>query len=301
MNKNTMNENTMNKNTMNKGKIGAIIAGAVVVSVGVGLMICTEKVPAGYVGVVYSMNGGIEKEVLNQGWHLVGPTKKVTTYSIATEQLYLSADKKEGSRENESFDVVCRDGKMNVDFEMSYAFDADKINELFTRYRGMSGEDVIDNIVRGKVKTFTNEVTSQYSVLEAHMEKKGEINKKLTERLKEGLAEYGINVESATLTQTRVDETIEAAITERSKASQELEAEKQRREKAELEAETKKIQAQGEADAALIKAQGEAEANRVLQESLTSELIELKRIEKWNGSNAQTVVNGTDATVVTGE
>lgn len=284
---------------MNKGTIGAIITGALIVGAGAGTLICTEKVPAGYVGVVYSMNGGIEDEVLSQGWHIVGPTKKVTTYSIATEQLYMSADAKEGSKEDDSFDVVCRDGKMNVDFEMSYSFDADKINELFTRYRGMSGEDVINNIVRGKVKTFTNEVTSQYSVLEAHMEKKGEINKKLTERLKEGLSEYGVNIESATLSQTRVDQTIEAAITERSKASQELEAEKQRKEKAELEAETKKIQAQGEADAALIKAQGEANANRALQESITPELIEMKRIEKWNGSNAQTVVNGVDSTVVT--
>lgn len=284
---------------MNKGTIGAIITGALIVGAGAGTLICTEKVPAGYVGVVYSMNGGIEDEVLSQGWHIVGPTKKVTTYSVATEQLYMSADVKEGSKEDDSFDVVCRDGKMNVDFEMSYSFDADKINELFTRYRGMSGEDVINNIVRGKVKTFTNEVTSQYSVLEAHMEKKGEINKKLTERLKEGLSEYGVNIESATLSQTRVDQTIEAAITERSKASQELEAEKQRKEKAELEAETKKIQAQGEADAALIKAQGEANANRALQESITPELIEMKRIEKWNGSNAQTVVNGVDSTVVT--
>ena len=284
---------------MNKGTIGAIITGALIVGAGAGTLICTEKVPAGYVGVVYSMNGGIEDEVLSQGWHIVGPTKKVTTYSVATEQLYMSADAKEGSKEDDSFDVVCRDGKMNVDFEMSYSFDADKINELFTRYRGMSGEDVINNIIRGKVKTFTNEVTSQYSVLEAHMEKKGEINKKLTERLKEGLSEYGVNIESATLSQTRVDQTIEAAITERSKASQELEAEKQRKEKAELEAETKKIQAQGEADAALIKAQGEANANRALQESITPELIEMKRIEKWNGSNAQTVVNGVDSTVVT--
>lgn len=283
---------------MNKGKIGAILAGIVVAAVGVGAMFCTEKVPVGYVGVVYSMNGGVQGEVLSQGWHILSPTKKSILYSVATEQLYMSADGKEGSKDNDSFDVVCKDGRMNVDFEMSYSFDMDNVANLVTRYRGMSGKEVINNIIRGKVKTFTNEVTSQFTVLEAHMEKKGELNRMLTEHLKNSLSEFGVTVESATLSQTRVDATIEAAITERSKAAQELEAEKQRRQKAELEAETKKIQAQGEADAALIKAQGEADANKALQQSITPELIELKRIEKWNGSEATTVVNGYNPAVV---
>lgn len=68
-----------------KGFIGAIVL-AVILFGGVilGLM-CTERIPAGYVGVVYNMNGGVDGEVLQQGWHLVSPTKKVTTYSIGAE------------------------------------------------------------------------------------------------------------------------------------------------------------------------------------------------------------------------
>lgn len=59
-----------------KGFIGAIVL-AVVLFGGVilGLM-CTERIPAGYVGVVYNMNGGVDGEVLQQGWHLVSPTKE---------------------------------------------------------------------------------------------------------------------------------------------------------------------------------------------------------------------------------
>lgn len=77
-----------------KGFIGAIVL-AVVLFGGVilGLM-CTERIPAGYVGVVYNMNGGVDGEVLQQGWHLVSPTKKVTTYSIGIEQSYLTAENK---------------------------------------------------------------------------------------------------------------------------------------------------------------------------------------------------------------
>lgn len=263
---------------MSKRKIGGYATAVAMVGITVFGIMCTTRIPAGYVGVVYSASG-IEDKVLSQGWRFILPGKKVTKYSIATEQLYLSADAKEGSKDDDSFDVMCKDGKLNVDLEMSYSYDAEKVSTVFTRYRGMSGQDVINNIVRGKIKTFTNEVTSQYSVLEAHMEKKGELNKTLTEHLQSKLIEYGITVESATLTRTKADPAVEAAITERSKAAQELEAEKQKQEKALLEAETKKIQAEGDATAQIIAAEAEAEANKAKQASITDELIRMTEAE----------------------
>lgn len=246
---------------------------------GLCVLLCTERIPAGYVGVVYSMNGGIQDEVLTQGWHIVSPTKKVTRYSVATEQLYMSADSREGSEGNESFDVTCLDGKMNVDFEMSYSFNADKVNEVFTKYRGMSGQDVIDSIVRGKIKTKVSEVTSQYTVLEAYMEKKAQLNKDITIALQDYLDEFGVTVESANITAARVDAQIEQAITERSKVAQELEIEKQRQEKARLEAETKVIEAQGEAEKVRIEAEAEANKNKEIAGSLTPELLEKMEME----------------------
>ena len=263
---------------MKRGKIGAILAGLVIVVGAVSVAICTEKVPAGYVGVQYSMSGGISDEVLSQGWHIVSPTKKVSLYSVATEQLFMSADEKEGSKDDDSFDVVCKDGVLNVDFEMSYSFDAEKVPNIFSRYRGMSGDDIINNVIRGKIKTYTNEVTSQFTVLEAHMEKKGELNRMLTEHLRNMLAD-SVEVESATLSRTTASAEVEASITKRTTTAQELEAEKQKQEKVALEAETKRIQAQGEADALLIKAQAEAEANKLLEESISDNLIRMKEAE----------------------
>lgn len=284
---------------MNSKKIGALIVGAVLAGGIIFGISGLERIKPGYVGVVYSLNGGIQDDVLTQGMKWVGPGKKTVQYSIATEQLYMSADEKDGSKGNDSFDVICRDGKLNADFEMSYSFNAEDVPSIFTRYRGMSGEDVVNNIIRGKIKTFVNEVTSQYSVLEAHLEKKGELNRAITEHLRESLSSFGVTVESANLTRTKPDAAVEEAITKRSAAAQELEAETLKQEQARKEAETKKIKAQGEAEAKLIEAEAEAKANEVLQQSLTPELIEIRRIEKWNGSNAQTVVNGTDSTVVT--
>lgn len=57
---------------MSKGLVGGIATGIIIVGIIVGGVICTKKVPAGYVGIVYNMNGGIDGEVLTQvgiWWH----------------------------------------------------------------------------------------------------------------------------------------------------------------------------------------------------------------------------------------
>lgn len=254
--------------------LGLILA--VLIAVLVFVVLCVEKIPRGCVGSIYSISGGTSNEVLTEGWHIVAPNKKVTEYSVATEQLLLTKAKQDGSKENESFNATCKDGVLNVDLEMSYHFNAEDIPTIAKKYRGLSGEDIINTRIKSKVKTYVNEVTAEYSVLEAFMDKKSELNTELTAHLKEKLAVYGVIVESATLPRTEPDKAIKKAITERSKKAQEVEAAKQEQEKQKILAQTKKIKAQGEAEAAVEKAKGQAKANRLEAASITSNLI-----KKW--------------------
>lgn len=261
--------------------LGALI---LVVLIGVpALFICVERIPAGYVGVQYSANGGIKDDVLTQGWHVVAPTIKVTRYSVATEQLYMSADERGDSEPNQNFDVICKDGKMNIDFEMSYSFDPDNVTKVFEKYRGMDGREVVDSIIRGKIKTKVSEVTSKYTVLEAYQEKKAELNTDITNTLREYLKEFCVNVESANITRASVDKSIEAAITERSRVAQELEAEKMNQEKATLKAQTAMIEAEGKNKVMIENARAEAEAYKIKSEQITNALLEKWLIDKWDG------------------
>lgn len=282
---------------MNNKKLGAIIVGATLILGGIGTFILTERIPTGYVGVQYSMAEGVSEELLTEGWHIVSPTRKVTLYSVATETFVMSADEREGSKENDSFDITCSDGTMNVDFEMQYTYLPENVTKVFKKYRGVDGNAVISSNLRSKIKTIVNEVLSDYTVLEAHLENKTEINKILTETLRERLNDYGIYVESATLPTTRVSKEVQVSIENRTKKSQELEAEKQEQEKAKLEAETKLIKAQADADANLIKAQAEADANRVLSESITENLIKMKEAEARE-KHGWIEVAGVDSVVV---
>ena len=265
--------------------IGGALAGVVILGGLAGAFMMTERIPAGYVGVQYSVNGGVKDEVLTQGWHLVSPTKKVTLYSVATETFVMSADERAGSKADESFDLTCSDGTVNVDFEMQYTFDPSQVTNVFNKYRGVDGETVISTNLRSKIKTIANEVLSKYTVLEAHLEKKAEVNKALTETLREELGKLGIFVESATLPATRVSESIQKSINARTQKAQELEAEKLNQEKALLEQETARINAETER----IK-------NEEISKSLTKEMLTQQFLDKWDGSLPK--VLSSDATPI---
>lgn len=279
-----------------KGKIGAIFLGIVMV---VGLILvamCAERVPTGHVGVVYNMSGGVDGEVLTQGWHLVSPTKKVTTYSIGIEQSYLSASKVGDSKEDESFSTPTSDGKsLTVDLEFSYKFDESKITDTFIRFKGQSGEDVKNTFIKPKVKAWTQEVTAKYPVTDVFGDKRQELNEELDVYLKEKFESYGIIIDTVNFTRIDTDEETKAAIQKKVNAQQELElaqieAETAKiqaakdKEVAQINAEKKLIDAQATADAKKIAAEAEAEANKKISESLTPELIEKIKLEKWNGN-----------------
>ena len=304
---------------MSTGKIGAIVL-AIVMVIGMALAaMCLERVPTGHVGVVYNMNGGVDGEVLTQGWHMVSPTKKVTTYSIGIEQSYLTAANKGDSKNDESFSTPTADGKsLIVDLEFSYRFDEACITNTFTRFKGQSGEDVKNTFIKPKMIAWTQEVTAKYPVTDVFGDKRQELNEALDVYLKEKFVPYGIIIDTVNFTNIATDEETQAAIQKKVTAQQEMElaeiesktakiqAEKDKevaliaaqkdKEKAEIEAEKLKIEAEGKAQAEMIAAEAQAEANRKIAASLTPELIEKIKYEQWNGELP--TVQGDTATIV---
>lgn len=307
------------KRNIRNGFIGSILLLVLLFGGAFTLLFCTEKIPAGYVGIVYNMNGGISDKVLTQGWQIVSPTKKVTKYSIGLEQSYLTSEKKGDSPKDESFNVPTSDGKtVKVDLEFSYKFDVEKVTDTFTIFKGQSGEQIKDSFIKPKVAAWTQEITARYPVTDLFGDKRTEINEALDVYLKEKFAPYGIVIDTVNFTNIEVDNATAEAIQKKVNAQQELElatieaetakiqankdkevaliAAEQEKEKAIIVAEQKKITAEGEAEAIKIKADAEAEANRVIAQSLTSELLDKIKYEKWNGNVPQ--VQGSATPIV---
>lgn len=189
--------------------------------------------------------------------------------------------------------------------EFSYRFDADRVTDTFVRFKGRSGESVKNTFIKPKIMAWTQEVSATYPVTDIFGDKRTQINAELDKYLKEKFEPYGIIIDTVNFTDISVDDETAAAIQKKVTAQQELElanieaqtakvqAEKDKqvalieaeknKETAQIQAEQAKIKAQGEADAKKIAADAEAQANRVVAQSLTPELIEKQKIEKWNG------------------
>lgn len=260
------------------GKVGAVTLALLLV---VGLIcgiIAIERIPVGYEGVVYSMNGGVQGETLTQGWHMVAPTKKVKLFTVSNEQLILTKDKREGSKSDESFKVsTADDASISISFQMSYRFIGDKIVDTYKKFRGMDGESIVANRVTAVLKSKISEITTDYSMMNIYSGNRAEINEKITNYLnKEFSKSYGIEVLDASIVDVHPDTQLQKTIDDRVKALQRKQQAQAEQETAKVEMETKKIKAQAEADAMLIAAQAEAEAYRIKSAEITDNLL-----RKW--------------------
>lgn len=278
-----------------KGKVGAIILAIILILGIAACVICMEKIPTGYVGVVYNMNGGVDGEVLTQGWHLVPPTKKITKYSIGIEQSYLTAEDKGDSPKDESFNIPTSDGKtVRVNLEFSYRFDEARVPQTFATFKGKSGDTIKDSFIKPKVIAWTQEVSANYPVTDIFGDKRTEINAELDTYLRERFDQYGIIIDTVNFTDISVDDETASAIQKKVTAQQELElanieaqtakiqAEKDK-EVAQIQAEKTVIEAEANAEKVRIAADAEADANQKIARSLTGELIEKIKYERWNG------------------
>lgn len=289
--------------------LGGIATAVIIALVVIVLFVCTVRIPAGYVGVVYNMNGGISDRTLTQGFHVISPTQNVTTYSIGIEQSYLTASKDGDSSDDESFEVPSNDGKgLTVDMTFTYRYDADRVADTFTRFKSQSGKDVKNSFIKPNIMSWTKEVTAKYSVIDLLGDKRATLNSELTDYLKQKFEPYGIVIESVSLINIDPDEETRSAVQKKVNAQQDLELAKIEQQTANVNAEKEKEvaitkanqekeTAQINAEAKLIEAQAQADANRLISQSLTTELIRQQMYDKWNGK-LPTVQAGNDSSVI---
>lgn len=289
--------------------LGGFATAVIIALVVIVLFVCTVRIPAGYVGVVYNMNGGISNKTLTQGFHVISPTQNVTTYSIGIEQSYLTASKDGDSSGDESFEVPSNDGKgLTVDMTFTYRYDADRVADTFTRFKGQSGKDVKDSFIKPNIMSWTKEVTAKYSVIDLLGDKRATLNSELTDYLKQKFEPYGIVIESVSLINIDPDEETRSAVQKKVNAQQDLELAKIEQQTANVNAEKEKEvaitkanqekeTAQINAEAKLIEAQAQADANRLISQSLTPELIRQQMYDKWDGK-LPTVQAGNDSSVI---
>lgn len=271
-----------------RGFIGGVTLAVVIVTIFILLLLCTTKVPAGYVAVQYNMNGGVKDEVLSQGFHVVSPTIKTTLYTVGLEQSYLTSDNRGDSKDDESFSASSSEGKaIQIDLTFTYQYQPENVVGVFNRFKGQSGKDVRDSFIKPNIISWTKEVVAKYKVSDILGAERANINIAMTDYLSNKFEPYGITISNVSLINVEVDEETREAINAKITAQQNAETQginnQTAIDKAKADAEVAKTNAQAKADAKMIEAEAEANANKMLEQSLTDNIIKQRYIEKWNG------------------
>lgn len=277
-----------------KGKIiGKIIVLAAIIG-GIYTVMSLTKVDQGEVGVVYSMKNGVQKETLTPGFHFVGPFDKVKDFPVSQQQLVLSNNPEDYNKKSHSdwhVDAPANGGMVKMNLTINYNFMADRVVDLYTKFNGLDGGTIVDNMVQNSIVAYIKEVTPQFSVMDIYSTKRSEVGKSITDYLNSKLnEEYGINISSALIIDVQLDDTLKEKIQAKEQAKQDAEKAELDKQTAQAqaevskvnagaEAEVQKIKAQAQAEQTKIAAQAEADANRMLSNSITPELIQMKEAE----------------------
>lgn len=263
-----------------KGLFIGIVATVAVVG-GLFTIKSCKLIDTGKVGIVYSYKGGVEDKVLQPGLNFISPIKKVKQFSTSNEILVLSKDKRDGSKGNDSFKVATSDdASITLSFQMSYRYDPDTVIDTYKKFRGMDGDDIVENRVKTVLKSKISEVTTNYSMMDIYSGDRSAINKEITEALNAEFHEkYGIEVLDASIIDVHPDKKLKESIDNRVKALQEKQQAEAEQQKIQVQKETEKMQAEADAQIEITKAQAEAESNRIISESITDNLIRMKEAE----------------------
>lgn len=267
-----------------KAKIAGIIVGIAVVAGGVYTISSLTRVGQGEVGVVYSMKGGVQEKTLSPGFHFVGPFDKVEDYPVAQQQLVLSnnpADfNEEKLKQDTHVDAPADGGMVKMNMTINYSFMPERVTELYERFNGLNGDEIVQSKVKNSILAYIKEVTPKFSVMDIYSDKRAEVGNAITDYLNQKLNdEYGIEVASALIIDVQLDEELQAKVQQKEQAKQDAEKAELDKQTAIAQGEAAKAKAEADAQVTITNAKAEAEANRLKSESITPELIQMTEAE----------------------
>ncbi|MFQ3543451.1 prohibitin family protein [Halobacillus rhizosphaerae] len=249
--------------------VAGLVAGVVIfVMLIVGWFSFTATINQGHAGVVYSRSHGVEDHTLSQGLHFVNPMKRITEYPVSTETINY-----------DSLSLATKDGKpLSVNMTVEYYNNVDKLPYIYNKFKGQKPKAIEDSWLKARMNESALEVTSKYTILEV-FQKREEIRTEIFKKFKADVKPHGFEVENVVFGTPHPDKNTQKAIQAVVDAQQDVEKIRIQVQKAKLEAEKKKVEAEGTAKAQIEQARGEAEANRLVQQSITPELLKKMEME----------------------
>jgi prohibitin 1 len=242
---------------MNQGKlmttaIVAVIALIFVIGLSNSLFITINP---GEKGILFKrFGGGLDKEnVYGQGFHVVAPWNSMIVYDVRIHESL------------EKMSVLSKNG-LTINVELSYRYQplGAKIGQLHDDI----GPDYLERIIKPEIRSATREVIGKYLPEELYSTKREAIQEEIFQRTSTNSAAKNIVVDAILIREVALPEKLKSAI------EQKLEEEQ-----LSFQYEFKLDRERKEAERKIIEAQAKADANKILNASLTQNILMDKGIE----------------------
>lgn len=242
-------------------------------------------VQAGHVGVVERF-GKVRESTLQPGFHLTSYFEHVRPVDIRTQRHNYVTEAFSSDIQQVGLTIAVNE---NISPEAAY--------KLYTTV----GMNYLENLLEPRLMENAKVVISKYTA-ESLIANREKLSSEVLVKMQDDMAQYGIIVTAISIENIDFTDQYEAAIEAKQVATQEKQKAQTEQERMTMEetqqaerkriaaqaaADVQKINADAEAYAVQVKAEAEAEANKKLNASLTSELIEYNKILKWNGALPQ--------------
>ena len=215
--------------------------------------------------------GGIQVDrIYDQGFHVVAPWNKMYIYDVRVDEAL------------EEMKVLSKNG-LDINVELSFRYNPvfDKIGFLHNEI----GPDYVGRILKPEIRSATREVIGKYSEEELYSTKREAIQDEIFTRTRDAVKEKHLVLDAVLIREIELPQQIKSRIEEKLGAEQEA-----------LRYDYLLDQERKEAERKVIEAQAKADANRILNASLTSNILKDKGIEATmqlaNSPNSKVVVVG---------
>jgi len=232
----------------------------ILLSVGVLIVILISSssfitIKPGERGVIFrKFTSGLDKEnIFQPGFHIIAPWNEIYVYNV-----------KEQNSE-EGMDVLDKNGlSINMDVSIRFNPKYERIGYLHEKF----GIEYIRQLIIPEARSTVRRVAGRYTAEEIYSTKRSELESAIIAETAEVLGANEIEMKALLIRSINLPEQIKVAIENKLKQEQEALAYQYKLEREKSEAERKKIAAEGE-----------ARANKIINSSLTNNLLRMRGIE----------------------
>jgi regulator of protease activity HflC (stomatin/prohibitin superfamily) len=265
-----------NLNPKPKWLLPTLVGGAAVLL----LLLSVTKVPTGQTGVVLTF-GAPTGRVMKNGIHLKLPF--IQTVTKVNNQI----QKLESAASAVSKDLQAISSVIAVNYKLSAASSVEIV-------RNFGSRQIEDTILAPGVQESVKAVTAKYTA-EGLITERAKVGTEISLALENKVAEHGIIIEGFNIVNFEFSDDFNKAIEAKQVAQQELIRVRTEQEQLVVKAQAAAEAAKANAEAILTEATAQAQANGMINASLTANLVEYEKVNKWDGKLPQ--VSGSSAIV----